>query len=638
MIIDCHGHYTTAPKPLQDFRDAQLASLKDGTAPPSADSIRISDDAIRESLENAQLKLQRERGSDLTIFSPRASAMAHHVGTEAISREWTRATNDLIARVCGLYPDNFAGVCALPQSPGAPPANSIPELERCVNELGFVGCNLNPDPSGGHWDSPPLTDRHWYPIYEKMVELDVPAMVHVSASCNPNFHATGAHYMNADTTAFMQFLTSHLFEDFPTLRFIIPHGGGAVPYHWGRYRGIAQDMKLPPLDELLLHNVFFDTCVYHQPGIDLLAKVIPRRQHPLRVRDGRCRARHRPADRPLLRRHEALRRRAAAERCRQGENLQRQCDARLPAPRREAQGGALMSTFAMDPTYRPYHPNPRKPAYVPPHGAVDAHCHVFGPGDRFPYAAERKYTPCDAPKETLFALRDFLGFDRSVIVQASCHGRDNAALVDALRSSDGTAKGVAVVRYDVSEDELKELDDAGVRAVRFNFVKRLVDATPRENYLRVAEKIAPLGWHIVVYFEAPELESLTPFLTSLPGTIVVDHMGRPDVAKGVDDPDFQRFIRLLDDNPNIWTKVSCPERLTVQGPPYDDVVPFQRTLVERFPDRVLWGTDWPHPNMTWIVPDDGELVDLIPRIAPTQRLQQSLLVDNPTRLYWAQER
>jgi len=275
VIVDCHGHYTTAPKALQDFRDAQIAALADGSAAPSPDTIRISDDEIRASLEGAQLKFQRERGTDLTIFSPRASAMAHHVGTEATSIAWTRACNDLIARVCELYPQNFVGVCQLPQSPGAPPANSIPELERCVNELGFIGCNLNPDPSGGHWTSPPLTDRHWYPLYEKMVELDVPAMVHVSSSCNANFHATGAHYLNADTTAFMQFLTSDLFKDFPTLRFVIPHGGGAVPYHWGRYRGLAQDMKRPPLDELLLHNVFFDTCVYHQPGIDLLAKVIP---------------------------------------------------------------------------------------------------------------------------------------------------------------------------------------------------------------------------------------------------------------------------------------------------------------------------------------------------------------------------
>ena len=275
MIVDCHGHYTTAPKALQDFRDAQIAALGDPSQGPSPDDIRITDDEIRASLEGAQLKLQRERGSDLTIFSPRASAMAHHIGTEATSIAWTRACNDLIARVCALYPENFVGVCQLPQSPGAPPANSVRELERCVVELGFIGCNLNPDPSGGNWTSPPLTDRAWYPIYEKMVELDVPAMVHVSSSCNPNFHATGAHYINADTTAFMQFLTSDLFRDFPTLRFVIPHGGGAVPYHWGRYRGLAQDMKRPPLGELLLHNVFFDTCVYHQPGIDLLAKVIP---------------------------------------------------------------------------------------------------------------------------------------------------------------------------------------------------------------------------------------------------------------------------------------------------------------------------------------------------------------------------
>ena len=274
MIIDCHGHYTTAPAELQKFRDGQIAGLKSPAA-AAVEKPKISDDQIRESLENAQLKLQRERGTDLTIFSPRASAMAHHIGTETTSLEWTRVCNDLIQRVCGLYPENFVGVCQLPQSPGVAPANSAGELERCVKELGFIGCNLNPDPSGGWWNSPPLTDRHWYPLYEKMVELDVPAMVHVSSSCNPNFHATGAHYINADTTAFMQFLTSDLFKDFPTLRFIIPHGGGAVPFHWGRYRGLAQDMKRPPLEELLLKNVFFDTCVYHLPGIELLLKVIP---------------------------------------------------------------------------------------------------------------------------------------------------------------------------------------------------------------------------------------------------------------------------------------------------------------------------------------------------------------------------
>jgi 4-oxalmesaconate hydratase len=274
MIIDCHGHYTTAPAALQLFRDAQLAAYQRG-AGGTESRPEISDDQIRASLENAQLKLQRERGTDLTIFSPRASAMAHHLGDERVSQSWTGLCNDLIARVVALYPENFVGVCQLPQSPGVPAAHSAAELERCVRELGFVGCNLNPDPSGGHWTSPPLTDRHWYPLYEKMVELDVPAMVHVSASCNANFHATGAHYINADTTAFMQFITADLFKDFPTLRFIIPHGGGAVPYHWGRYRGLAQDLQRPPLTESVLRNVYFDTCVYHQAGIDLLARVIP---------------------------------------------------------------------------------------------------------------------------------------------------------------------------------------------------------------------------------------------------------------------------------------------------------------------------------------------------------------------------
>ncbi len=273
MIIDCHGHYTTAPAAHQSFRDAQLAGIKNPAAMP-AKPAAISDDEIRETIETNQLKLQKARGADLTIFSPRASAMGHHVGDEKISTAWTRACNDLIARVVGLYPDNFIGVCQLPQFPGTPLDGSIRELERSVRELGFVGCNLNPDPSGGHWTAPPLTDRHWYPFYEKMVELDVPAMIHVSASCNPNFHATGAHYINADTTAFMQFIEGDLFKDFPTLRFIIPHGGGAVPYHWGRYRGLADMLKRPPLREHVMRNVFFDTCVYHQPGIDLLVKVI----------------------------------------------------------------------------------------------------------------------------------------------------------------------------------------------------------------------------------------------------------------------------------------------------------------------------------------------------------------------------
>jgi len=275
MIIDCHGHYTTAPKELDAYRQRQIAGLKDPSHAAAKGTLAISDDQIRESVETAQLKLQRERGTDLTIFSPRASGMSHHIGDATTSRHWSQHCNEMIHRVCSLYPQNFVGVCQLPQTPGVPPANCIEELVRCVEQFGFIGCNLNPDPSGGYWPDPPLTDRWWYPLYEKMVQLDVPAMIHVSASCNPNFHTTCAHYLNGDTTAFMQVLTSKLFKDFPTLKFIIPHGGGAVPYHWGRYRGIAIDLKLPPLGELLLKNVFFDTCVYHQPGIDLLTKVIP---------------------------------------------------------------------------------------------------------------------------------------------------------------------------------------------------------------------------------------------------------------------------------------------------------------------------------------------------------------------------
>lgn len=289
----------------------------------------------------------------------------------------------------------------------------------------------------------------------------------------------------------------------------------------------------------------------------------------------------------------------------------------------------------MDPDYLPFHPNPSKPAFAPPPGAVDAHCHVFGPAAKFPYAPERKYTPCDAPKEKLFALRDRLGFSRNVIVQASCYGRDNAALLDALRTAGERTRGVAVVGPDISAEALADMHEAGVRAVRFNFVKRLVDATPREAFLSIAEKIAPLGWHIVVYFEARDLADLEPFLMRLPTTVVVDHMGRPDVTKGVEHSDFTRFMALLAEHDNFWTKVSCPERLTLAGPPYDDVAPFARALVERFPDRVLWGTDWPHPNMKSHMPDDGVLVDVIPRIATTALRQKALLVDNPMRLYWS---
>ncbi|MDP9220762.1 MAG: amidohydrolase [Actinomycetota bacterium] len=272
MIIDCHGHYTTAPEAHTAWREAQVQAFRQGMATPAYPS--ISDDEIRASIEANQLRLLRERGADMTIFSPRASTMAHHVGDESVSRAWSAACNDLVKRVVDLYPETFVGVGQLPQSPGVSITESIDELDRCVGELGFVGCNLNPDPSGGHWTAPPLTDRAWYPFYERMVELDVPAMVHVSGSANASFHATGAHYLNADTTAFMQFLQGDLFADFPTLRFVIPHGGGAVPYHWGRYRGLADMLGQPPLAEHVMRNVFFDTCVYHQPGIDLLFKVI----------------------------------------------------------------------------------------------------------------------------------------------------------------------------------------------------------------------------------------------------------------------------------------------------------------------------------------------------------------------------
>jgi len=289
----------------------------------------------------------------------------------------------------------------------------------------------------------------------------------------------------------------------------------------------------------------------------------------------------------------------------------------------------------MDETYRPFDPDPTKPAFVPPVGAVDAHCHVFGPAARFPYAPGRKYTPCDAPKQKLFELRDHLGLSRNVIVQASCHGHDNAALLDALKMAGDRARGVASVSPDITDAELEKLHEAGVRAVRFNFVKRLVDTTPRSVFLAIAGRVAKLGWHCVVYFEAADLHELTPFLRQLPTTIVIDHMGRPDVAKGVEHPDFQRFVSLLAENDNIWTKVSCPERLTVAGPPYDDVVPFSRLLVDAFPDRVLWGTDWPHPNMKSHMPDDGVLVDMIPRIATNGQKQHALLVENPDKLYWA---
>ena len=290
----------------------------------------------------------------------------------------------------------------------------------------------------------------------------------------------------------------------------------------------------------------------------------------------------------------------------------------------------------MDKDWLVFHPNPSKPVFRPPPGAVDAHCHVFGPGDLFPYAPERKYTPCDASAAQLFALRDYLGFERNVIVQATCHGADNRALTDALRRSEGRARGVATVRAEVTDDELHALDAAGVRGVRFNFVKRLVDTVSPETLAAIAARIARLNWHVVIYFEAADLGELYDFIASLPTTVVVDHMGRPDVTQPVDGAEFELFVRLMREHTHVWSKVSCPERLTRTGPPgYDDVVPFARRLVESFPDRVLWGTDWPHPNLKSHMPDDGKLVDYITRIATTAPLQQKLLVDNPLRLYWS---
>jgi 2-pyrone-4,6-dicarboxylate lactonase len=299
--------------------------------------------------------------------------------------------------------------------------------------------------------------------------------------------------------------------------------------------------------------------------------------------------------------------------------------------------------FEKTPGWLDWYAKPSKPQFKLPPGSVDAHCHVFGPGEQFPFAPERKYTPCDASADQLFALRDHLGFDKNVIVQATCHGADNSALLDALKRSSGKAKGVVTVKRNVTDEQLRVMHDAGVRGVRFNFVKRLVDFTPKDELMEIAARIAPLGWHVVIYFEAVDLPELWDFFTALPTTVVVDHMGRPDVNKPIDGPEFELFVKFMREHPNVWSKVSCPERLSLGGPPalhgernaYRDVVPFARRIVESFPDRVLWGTDWPHPNLKGHMPDDGLLVDFIPHIAITAELQRKLLVDNPTKLYWS---
>jgi 4-oxalmesaconate hydratase len=332
MIIDCHGHYTTEPKDLHRFRKEQTAAAnaKDKTAMPSRAALKMSDDEIRESIEQNQLKLQRERGTDVTIFSPRASGMGHHIGDESVSLEWSQICNDLIARVVSLYPKNFIGVCQLPQSPGVPPEHSAAELERCV-KMGFVGCNLNPDPSGGYFNSPPMTDKSWFPLYEKMIELDVPCMIHVSGCCNPAMHTTGSYYLNADTMVFMQVLLSDLFKTFPKLKFIIPHGGGAVPFHWGRFRGIALNNGKPELAEIMGENIFLRHLRLssaghrpaHQSGAD--------RQHPFCIGNGRRGERQRSENRLRLRRHQTLCRQGAAQRRRQEKNLRGQCAQGLSA-------------------------------------------------------------------------------------------------------------------------------------------------------------------------------------------------------------------------------------------------------------------------------------------------------------------
>ena len=306
-------------------------------------------------------------------------------------------------------------------------------------------------------------------------------------------------------------------------------------------------------------------------------------------------------------------------------------------------------SFEKTPGWLDWYAGPSKPRFQPPAGSVDAHCHVFGPGAQFPFAPERKYTPCGASRQQLFALRDHLGFARNVIVQATCHGADNRALVDACVSSGGKARGVATVKRSVPDAELQALHAAGVRGVRFNFVKRLVDFTPKDELLEIATRIKTLGWHVVVYFEASDLPELWDFFAAVHDEVdlpvVIDHMGRPDVGKPVDGPEFELFVRFMREHPQVWCKVSCPERLSLTGPralngelaAYRDVVPFARRIVQTFPDRVLWGTDWPHPNLKDHMPDDGLLVDFIPHIAPTPELQRQLLVHNPMRLYWPEE-
>ena len=281
-----------------------------------------------------------------------------------------------------------------------------------------------------------------------------------------------------------------------------------------------------------------------------------------------------------------------------------------------------------------WHADPSKPRYQPPAGAIDAHCHVFGPQAQFPFSAKAKYLPEDAGADMLFALRDHLGFARNVIVQASCHGTDNAATLDAIARSQGRARGVAVVDPAIGEDELHAMHAGGIRGIRFNFLKRLVDDAPKDKFIEVARRL-PAGWHVVIYFEADILDDMRSFIDAIPVPLVIDHMGRPDVTQGPDGPDMKAFRNLLDQRDDIWFKATCPDRLDPAGDPWNAFAAAVAPLVADYPGRALWGTDWPHPNMQDAIPDDGHLVDMIPRIAPTAQLQHQMLVDNPTALYWA---
>ena len=292
-------------------------------------------------------------------------------------------------------------------------------------------------------------------------------------------------------------------------------------------------------------------------------------------------------------------------------------------------------TDPVSPGYKPFDPDPRAPALALPPGACDAHCHVFGPQADFPFAPERRYTPVDAGKDRLFALHRHLGIDRAVLVQASCHGTDNRAMLDAIAASKGTVRGVAMVGPEVTEAELRALHEGGVRGVRFNFVAHLGEDADPDAVRAIAARIADLGWHLVVHFDAAKLTGLAPFLRELPVPMIVDHMGRVDASAGLDQEPFRLLLDLMEDD-RFLVKVCGAERISRTGAPFRDAVPFAARLVELFPGRCLWGTDWPHPNIKGDMPDDGHLVDLLAEIAPSEDARRRILVDNPTRLYWAE--